>query len=1163
MKIKEYKKFIWSKKVMGSVVVAGALVGAGVFGLNGYFGGGEKGVPEDTMTRGLVAYYSFDEGSGTTAYDASDNSNDGTLTNGVKYTEGKKNGALEFDGSNDYVNCGSDSSLNIADAITMSVWVKPAVDMEASGGWFIVYKKDERATSSGYGIWIVDGQLGVWINNATRQYNASLSVDTWIYITGTYEDGSLKIYENGELKSTHTDVTGSISTNAIDLIIGKEGPSYANYFDGAIDEVRIYNRALSAEEVRYHYNRGGPVAHWRFDEGEGSIAYDESSNNNDGTLHLGSSGNTATSTAWVTGKHGSAIDFDGTDDYVDCGSDSSLNITDAITIEAWMKPIVDGLRKKPITITGSGSQETNYQVKVDVTYDSDMQADFDDIRFADSDGATEIDHWRESYTPSTSAVFWVEVPTIPTGGTTIYMYYGNSTASSASSLANTFTSGSFTDTFADETKIDTGASSNIAVSGGEVKLTTSSSAYTTPVANSAIASREFNSTCSSDKAINDNTADQWLAVISAATTDWIKFAIADDTYTTPVSADASRTLSNDIASYGGQKAIDENTGTNWYGPLDSTTDWARFVIANDTYTTPATAYATCEYSTSYAASYLNDDLLTTQWMAKTSGATDDFIILGATTDAFTTPTSVTFSTEHAAGPATDAIDDDIATNWYGSTSGSTTDWLKFDMGSIQNISGIKIYEDVAQTAMIEVSTNDSSWTTKETGVTLTANKWTYFWWGSSEIRYIKVNITDPGGTHAQIVEFDALVTTGATVSTDGCRIMQGEASYNTETVKIEATNDDENWTTLYSGAGLIGEQWKYFNWAGQNTRFIRVSITDPGSYYPRIQEFDYRKTSDNVGNVSVKGIRIWAGKNHTINIAYSTTDDEDASYTNLKTGVVLAGTYGWNYYAWTAQDLKYIRVSVTALGGESYPKIFEFDYRTGDQIVGTDGCRIYGDYGNDTVTISISTTDYEDSAFSSVLTGQTVIDGQWNEFGWSGQDTKYIKVAITATTEYPAMAEFDAKQTTYYLSGSLISVTIPENTSTRLAVGTQLSWNDTEPTNTDVKYQLQYYNGTWQLIPDADLSDNSTGFDTSPKDISSVKTSYGQIRLKGNLSTTSASISPSVQDWTVTHYYRKYASPEPTATVGAGATTGISKAGAYAIGANTTTAFVSNNFKQQ
>jgi len=95
-------------------------------------------------------------------------------------------------------------------------------------------------------------------------------------------------------------------------------------------------------------------------------------------------------------------------------------------------------RRAPVTINNTGSALTDYQVNVDVTYDADMQPDFDDIRFVDSDDSTELSHWRESYIASTSAVFWVKVPSVPSGDKTIYMYYGNPVAGSATNGAGTF-----------------------------------------------------------------------------------------------------------------------------------------------------------------------------------------------------------------------------------------------------------------------------------------------------------------------------------------------------------------------------------------------------------------------------------------------------------------------------------------------------------------------------------------------------------------------------------------------------------------------------------------------------------------------------------------------------------------------------------------------------
>ena len=97
-------------------------------------------------------------------------------------------------------------------------------------------------------------------------------------------------------------------------------------------------------------------------------------------------------------------------------------------------------KRKAITIdnTGNASTLTNYQVKVTVTYDADMQSDFDDIRFTNASG-TLLDHWLETKTDGSTATFWVEVESIPASNTaTIYMYYGNGSVTSTSSLDNTF-----------------------------------------------------------------------------------------------------------------------------------------------------------------------------------------------------------------------------------------------------------------------------------------------------------------------------------------------------------------------------------------------------------------------------------------------------------------------------------------------------------------------------------------------------------------------------------------------------------------------------------------------------------------------------------------------------------------------------------------------------
>ena len=166
------------------------------------------------------------------------------------------------------------------------------------------------------------------------------------------------------------------------------------------------------------------------DTGTVGLYKDSTSNSNDGDDYVS-----------ITGKTG-MIDggqkFNGIDDYINCGNDDSLDITGAITLSAWMNPVSSlWTKKKPITISGSTFDLTDYQVKIDVGYESDMQPDFSDLRFIDIDGNV-LSYWIESYTASATAIVWVKIPSIPNSGKTIYMYYGNPTAADVSNGDSTF-----------------------------------------------------------------------------------------------------------------------------------------------------------------------------------------------------------------------------------------------------------------------------------------------------------------------------------------------------------------------------------------------------------------------------------------------------------------------------------------------------------------------------------------------------------------------------------------------------------------------------------------------------------------------------------------------------------------------------------------------------
>jgi hypothetical protein len=378
-----------------------------------------------------VAHWQFDEGSGSIAYDSIWTNHGKVL--GATWSNGKIGGGLNFDGVNDYVDCGRSSSLGGMSALTIAGWFKP--DFTISGGSnpdeinilekFEVYRMYFSQASSRLYIF-------VWNNVGASAYVGSDSdtfvAGVWYHFAAVYDGASLKLYMDAVEQLDTASLSGNVASSTNFLGIG--GPIDGHYFDGIIDDVRIYNRALSDEEIQVLYYGGpgtrafkpeprdgadmvnpnvilmwspgagadshdvylgtneadvnnattdsplykgnfdvncfdpcglnllttyywrvdevnepntikgdvwsfttwlepGMVSWWEFDDGSGAIAHD-SAGTNHGTVYGAS---------WTNdGKIGRALDFDGSGDYVDCGTNRSLGGMSALTIAGWFKP---------------------------------------------------------------------------------------------------------------------------------------------------------------------------------------------------------------------------------------------------------------------------------------------------------------------------------------------------------------------------------------------------------------------------------------------------------------------------------------------------------------------------------------------------------------------------------------------------------------------------------------------------------------------------------------------------------------------------------------------------------------------------------------------------------------------------------------------------------
>jgi Concanavalin A-like lectin/glucanases superfamily len=203
-------------------------------------------------TPGLVAAYSFNEGTGTTVGDASGSGNNGTTSNTTWSASGKYGGALSFNGTSARVNVPNSSSLQLTSSMTLEAWVDPS---STTSKWRdVIYKGNDNyyleGTSDSTG---KPGGGGTFGGANANAYGASaLTANTWSYLALTYDGTTLRLYVNGTMVGSQAK-TGAITTSTNQLQIGGDS-LYGQYFSGLIDEVRVYNVALSATAIQTDMN---------------------------------------------------------------------------------------------------------------------------------------------------------------------------------------------------------------------------------------------------------------------------------------------------------------------------------------------------------------------------------------------------------------------------------------------------------------------------------------------------------------------------------------------------------------------------------------------------------------------------------------------------------------------------------------------------------------------------------------------------------------------------------------------------------------------------------------------------------------------------------------------------------------------------------------------
>lgn len=212
----------------------------------------EVNIPFVLSIPNLISFWEFDEISGTIASDSKDG-NKGILIGDVKINQpGKAGTAFIFNGVvGNYVNVSNDPNLNIENQVTLGAWIKMS-SIPSSGNYYFVQGKESQYKIDINSSAIIRFLTGNNWPGAILYSNGALSKDAWYHVVATYNGSSKKIYING-IKNNALSTSGAIPVSNKIFTIGAYSTGVTP-FNGTIDEVVIFNRALSDEEIENLYN---------------------------------------------------------------------------------------------------------------------------------------------------------------------------------------------------------------------------------------------------------------------------------------------------------------------------------------------------------------------------------------------------------------------------------------------------------------------------------------------------------------------------------------------------------------------------------------------------------------------------------------------------------------------------------------------------------------------------------------------------------------------------------------------------------------------------------------------------------------------------------------------------------------------------------------------
>ena len=541
----------WSSSNTGAATISGTGLATGVAGgtatIQATSGSLNSSTTLTVSATGLMGYWKFDDGSGSTAADSSGNSHAATLVNGISWVTGEVGGAISANGTNQYATIPA-INLSSTSTVTVAFWANRTYSTTVESV-MLENSTNYNNSTTGFGFFPDDTQCkGI---QAAVHGNVGYSVNcyhqpssgVWHHLTIIYDKTQAgtqqtALYIDGVLQTPTSNYSTAKNTNSFGsnatYLFSRAGSQYFN--GGKIDDLRVYSRALTASEIQQLYQSGSaPLVSMAVTPANGSIGtggtqqyvatgtYSDGSTQNLTSTVTWSSTNTgvatitsgglatgvATGSSTITATSGSisgstgltvtaatlatiavtpantSIISGGTQQYVATGTYSDGSTQNLTSTAAWsstntgVATIASGglatgvgtggttitatsgsihgntsltvtagagqgfAYRRAITLTNSGSSVTNYQVKISLTSSnmnfSHAKPDGSDIQVRASDGVTSLQYWIENWnSASQTATVWTNVPSLPSGTSTIYLVYGSASAVSSASGANTF-----------------------------------------------------------------------------------------------------------------------------------------------------------------------------------------------------------------------------------------------------------------------------------------------------------------------------------------------------------------------------------------------------------------------------------------------------------------------------------------------------------------------------------------------------------------------------------------------------------------------------------------------------------------------------------------------------------------------------------------------------